>query len=217
MAAERNEEVDQLMLNAQLRDQLEPYLDESLVVVDTRRMPTSVENEYLASMLEWERAPAIPISRWFRPELRLPAPENLSDSELSNLLWEAIRKLYRKRIALDFTEHLSDRQLYCLIVRDILPSTEKKVSRNTFLHWQCIDMTEDPDVWLRLLRHTGRARRLVRRNGRATASVRTASLSTADASATSLSQRLAINRINLMIAVSLPSVDVSLRHVPLSQ
>ena len=49
------DEVDQLLLNAQLRDELEPYLDESVDLVNVRNKPTSFENEYLASMLAWER------------------------------------------------------------------------------------------------------------------------------------------------------------------
>ena len=79
MTSKRKTEVEQLLLNAQLRDELEPYLDESLDVVDIKRMPTQDENEYLASMLEWERAPALPISRWFCPELILPRPDRLTD------------------------------------------------------------------------------------------------------------------------------------------
>ncbi len=51
---------------------------------------------------------------------------------------------------LDFTDHLSDRDLYCLIVRDILPSPEKKLDvSSTYLHWHCLDPTDDPDTWLR--------------------------------------------------------------------
>lgn len=145
-----HEEVDQLLLNARLRDELEPFLDESVEVVNTRVMTTRLENEYLASMLEWERAPVLPIARWFQPELRLPAPESLEEQELKTLLWQVIGKLYRKRIALDYTDHLSDRDLFCLILRDILPSLEKKIERsNTFLHWQCIDASKEPEIWLR--------------------------------------------------------------------
>lgn len=144
------EEVDQLLLNARLRDELEPFLDESVEVVNTRVMTTRLENEYLASMLEWERAPVLPIARWFQPELELPASESLDDEELSQLLWDTIHKLYQQRIALDYTDHLTDRNLYRLIVRDILPSLEKRIERsNTFLHWQCIDANNNPDVWLR--------------------------------------------------------------------
>jgi hypothetical protein len=143
-------EVDELLRNAQLRDELEPYLDESVEVVNLQFMTTQLENEFLASMLDWERAPVLPISRWFRPELRLPPVEQLSDAALRQLLADTIHKLYRRRIALDFTDHLSDRELYCLIRRDILPSPEKKtMRRNAFLHWQCIDPEDEPDVWLR--------------------------------------------------------------------
>ena len=150
MRPKPEDDVAQLMLNAKLRDELEPFLDESLEVINTQAMPTSMENEYLASMLEWERAPVLPISRWFRPELRLPRPDDLSDEQLSEVLWDTIEKLYRKHIVLEFTEHLSDSELYCLIYRDILPSLEKKIARqNTFLHWQCIDDAGNADTWLR--------------------------------------------------------------------
>ena len=39
------------MRNAELRDELEPYYDESISRVSVHRLPLSVENEYLASML----------------------------------------------------------------------------------------------------------------------------------------------------------------------
>lgn len=144
-----SDDVEQLLINARLRDELEPYLDESVNRVDVRRMSTPAENEFLASMLAWERAPILPISQWFEPELVLPHPDSLPPEELSGQLWETLQRLYDKRIVLDFTDHLSDRQLYCLLFRDILPSTEKKIDlpRN-FLHWHCLD-EDDMDIWLR--------------------------------------------------------------------
>ena len=63
------DEVDQLLLNAELRDQLEPFLDESLDLLNVSRLPTEAENEFLASMLAWERAPTLPIAQWFAPAL----------------------------------------------------------------------------------------------------------------------------------------------------
>jgi hypothetical protein len=51
---------------------------------------------------------------------------------------------------LDYTDHLSDRQLYCLIFRDILPSQEKKIEQSkSYLHWDCADVSGDPQIWLR--------------------------------------------------------------------
>ena len=149
-AGSRRDEVDQIMLNARLRDELEPFLDESVDLVNVREKPTEFENEYLASMLAWERAPVLPIGQWFAPNLELPSPDTLSGRELHALLWDTIQKLYDKQIVLDFTDHLSDYELYCLILRDILPSHEKKLDLSpTYLHWHCLDPSDDPDTWLR--------------------------------------------------------------------
>lgn len=145
-----SEEVDQLLLNARLRDELEPYIDESVDLLNVRRLPTQKENEFLASMLAWERAPVLPISRWFEPELELPRPETLTEKRMHKVLWDTIERLYEKRIVLEFTDHLTDRQLYCLLIRDILPSCEKKIDLpKNYLHWHCLDDSDDPETWLR--------------------------------------------------------------------
>ena len=143
------DEVELLMLNAQLRDELEPYIDDSLQGLTLRRMPLNVENEYLASMLAWERAPAMPISKWFEPELVLPQPDEVPPNRLGEILGDIIQRLYDQRIVLECTEHLDDAQLYRIIYRDILPAWEKKIDlpRN-FLHWRCLD-DDDIDTWLR--------------------------------------------------------------------
>ncbi len=144
------EEVEHLLLNARLRDELEPYMDEAIMSVNVAEVPTPVENEFLASMLAWERAPIVPIYQWFSPELRLPPADQLSDRELRDVLWDTIHKLFDARIVLDFTDHLSDRDLYCLIYRDILSSHEKKIdSPHNYLHWDCADVSGDPEIWLR--------------------------------------------------------------------
>jgi len=145
-----NDEVEQLLLNAQLRDELEPFLDESVEAVNTHQMPTHEENKYLASMLDWERAPVLPICRWFAPELSTPHPDSLNDEQLTYELTRVIEALYHKQIVLDYTDHLSDRELYRLVYRDILPAREKMIDRkDTLLHWQCIDVNQDPEIWLR--------------------------------------------------------------------
>jgi hypothetical protein len=91
----------------------------------------------------------LPIAKWFQPELTLPPPDKLSEAQLRKLLGETIERLYSQRIMLDFTDHLTDRQLYCLIMRDILSSPEKKLDlpRN-YLHWHFLDDETQPEVWL---------------------------------------------------------------------
>jgi hypothetical protein len=146
----RQNELDEMLRNAELRDELEPYYDESISHVTVHHLPLTVENEYLASMLAWETAPILPIYRWFEPELRPPRPSVLSDEDVHTILWDVIYRLYEKRIVLDFTDHLSDRELYTLIYRDILPVREKKIDTGTnFIHWDCAGASGDPEVWLR--------------------------------------------------------------------
>lgn len=144
------DDIELLLENARLRDALEPFFDESVDRIDASAMPTHVENEFLKSMLAWEQAPVLPIANWFSPALSLPHPDDLNEAELAEVLWDTIHQLYEQRIVLDFTDHLSDRDLYCLILRDILPSQEKKIDRpRNFLHWHCIDPEDDHQLWLR--------------------------------------------------------------------
>ena len=146
----KSEEVEHLLRNAQLRDELEPLFDESIDRVNPTAMSTRSENEFLESMLEWERAPMLPIGQWFDPPLLLPHPDRLGQHQLSLVLRATIEKLFEMHVVLDFTDHLSDYQLYGLIFRDILPSHEKKLDRRTsYLHWDCANIDENPDVWLR--------------------------------------------------------------------
>ena len=143
-------DVDQLMLNARLRDDLEPYWDEAIHLVDTHRMSTDQENQYLASMLDWERAPVLPISRWFEPELTLPHPDQVPKEELRTRLTETLERLFQQHVTLEMTDHLSDRELYCILLRDILPSEEKKLPTAAHpLSWHCLDMEDDQETWLR--------------------------------------------------------------------
>jgi hypothetical protein len=144
------DEVEQLLRNAELRDELERYFDESISRVNVQHLSLAAENEFLACMLAWEQAPVLPIYRWFEPELRPPRPEALSDEDLHRILYEVIDRLFTQRIVLDFTNHLSDRELYCLIFRDILPAREKKLDwPGNYLHWDCTGPSSDPEIWLR--------------------------------------------------------------------
>ena len=72
------------------------------------------------------------------------------EDDLHQSLWEIIYRLFEKRIVLEFTDHLSDRELYQLIFRDILPSEEKKMEDNdSYLHWDCADAIRNPEIYLR--------------------------------------------------------------------
>ena len=93
------DEVDQLLRNAELRDELERYFDESISRVNVQHWTLAKENEFLASMLAWEQAPILPIYRWFEPELRLPRPDSLHDEDLQKILGEVVRKLFASALS----------------------------------------------------------------------------------------------------------------------
>jgi hypothetical protein len=145
------ENADAILLNAQLRSELEPYFDESISETGSWQLPLHDENTYLKDMLAWEHAPVLPIYRWFEPELCPRHPSHLSDKEISKQLDDLIECLYEKKIVLDFVDHLSDRELYKLICQNILPMWEKNINkRQDFMHWDCsyIGGVTDPTVWL---------------------------------------------------------------------
>src|SRR2546423_8259113 len=96
----KSEDVEHLLRNAQLRDELEPLFDESIDRVNPTAMTTRTENEFLESMLEWERAPMLPICNWFDPPLLLPHPDRLGRHHLSLVLRATIEKLFAMRVVL---------------------------------------------------------------------------------------------------------------------
>jgi len=134
-----------MLANAALRDALEPYRDESIDDPSTKCMSLKTENEYLESMLAWERAPALPLAQWASPPLELPPPDQLGDAELTEILYQTIDGLATENIILLCTDHLSDRQLYTVLYRDILPSCEKKVPGKR-IEFRCV---YDNETWLR--------------------------------------------------------------------
>jgi hypothetical protein len=144
-----SEEVELLLRNARLRDELEPYVDESVALVSFRQMNLREENDFLESMLAWERAPALPISHWSDPPLTIPSPDSLDNDILREVLYDTIDRLFQVRVVLEMTEHLTDRKLYTLIYRDILPACEKQVDLpGNYLCWRCLDES-DEDTWLK--------------------------------------------------------------------
>ncbi|MDO5579786.1 MAG: hypothetical protein Q4G69_01500 [Planctomycetia bacterium] len=145
------DEADELVRNASLVTDLEPYMDDSITSVNYKMWRTKDANEFLESMLEWEIAPVLPIWQWFDPPLRLPAAHSLSDEELKTVLYDTIQRLYEKKIVLECTEHLSDRELYSVITSEILPLKEKKMDHvSVYTHWNlsCGDDEESLSTWL---------------------------------------------------------------------
>jgi hypothetical protein len=76
-------------------------------------------------MLAWETGPLLPIYRWFDRNCGRPGPqrERSGPATSCGTSWGSSTQ----RIVLDFTDHLTDREFYSLIYRDIaLPREEDR-------------------------------------------------------------------------------------------
>ena len=147
----QTDEVDELIRNAELRTELEPFYDEAISRVNVQSWTLRSENEFLASMLNWEKAPVLPIYQWFDPPLELPAPCLLTDETAEPLLMSVLEKLYQKGIVLDHSDHLANLELYALIYNEILPMPVKKIDNSkVFQHWSCCNRDDDENIltWL---------------------------------------------------------------------
>jgi hypothetical protein len=64
----------------------------------------------------------------FDPPIRLPAVEQLGDAELGPTLRRVLARLARHGIAIDVCEHFGERDMYRVLLEEILPTEE------TFAH-----------------------------------------------------------------------------------
>jgi len=143
------DEVDQLLRNAELRDELERYFDESISRVNIQHATLAAENEFLACMLAWEQAPVLPIYRWFDPEMRPPRPESLGDRICKRFFGhgpQAVSKADR----IGFHRPLKRQGIILPDLSRHSACREKKIEwPNNYLHWDCTGPNGDPEVWLR--------------------------------------------------------------------
>lgn len=140
--------------NFLLRMEAENYLDESFYRL--RFGDVKQENDELRYILAWESSPISTILQLLGDSWR---PLNLraaSDEEVSAALVDLAERLRRLHQEIFRADHLSDRRLYALIVKRVLPDKQKRLPSppcsavwtfETFTEDQELDET-DLTVWL---------------------------------------------------------------------
>jgi hypothetical protein len=83
--------------------------------------PAEVEEQFWKNVLAFENAPEVqPFDELVRAGLTLPPAEELDDLALTAALWAMIRGLEELGVYLEFTNHLSDRDLYVRLWSSVL-------------------------------------------------------------------------------------------------
>jgi hypothetical protein len=125
-ASRLDREADALLENAKLREETKEYLDETLL---RRFRPFSVEeeNEYLRETLAWESAPILSIENWLSPSWSPLDVSTASESTIAAALLDLLERLRSLHQEIWRADHLSNRRLYQLIVKWVLPDKQKRL------------------------------------------------------------------------------------------
>lgn len=127
-----------------LSSELEEFEDDSVYFLDRTTLSLAERNRYCDESLDWERAPALPISDWNEPRWTPIDASNLSDAEVSAELLKVATRLYSLRHAIQRADHLSDRRLYNLILSRVLPCKVKRMKKTRGLcYWDFCAFTEN--------------------------------------------------------------------------
>jgi hypothetical protein len=92
--------------------------------------------QFWRCVVEYETAPSTNHFQQLTDDgVELPEPDTLDDEMLRSKLWEVIGALARIRVFLSETDHLSDRELYTLLWRDVLRDEVPMVSDDLGAVW----------------------------------------------------------------------------------
>ncbi len=127
------EEAEREKRIAELKRQAEELTGGEMVESNMGDAPLEVEEGFLKHVVDYEKAPwTTNFKQLEEAGIELPAPDTLSDEQLTKKLWEVINGLALLRVFLDETDHLSDRELYTDLWSDMLREEVK-------------DLPPDPD------------------------------------------------------------------------
>ncbi len=98
--------------------------------------PPEVSAQFRLNVAAYEMAPWVThFQQLEEAGIELPPPESMDDRELTTKLWEVIDGLARLRVFLSQTDHLSDRELYDLLWRNLLRESVKDLPLDDFSAW----------------------------------------------------------------------------------
>ena len=115
--------------------------------------PDEIHEKFLESVLAFEEAEQVTLFEVLaKGGLQLPPPDQLDDERLGSKLWEVIRGMALLGAYLHNTNHLSGRELYCLLWAEVLrePTVLMPVKPDFAQHIDIIGSGSEEDIRLYL-------------------------------------------------------------------
>ena len=115
------EQVEHIFRITELKGEVEKLTGGQMMVWESSDIPAEVEEEFWEQVLAYESATMISHrARLARAGFAPPAPDGLTDVELTTALTALILALAAQQIYLTSTDHLSNRELYTLLWSETL-------------------------------------------------------------------------------------------------
>jgi hypothetical protein len=113
--------IDQEIRINELKEQANELAGGNMTMWESGDCPPEIEEEFWQQVVDYERGPwTSTFDKLLKAGMELPAPETMTDAELTAKLWEMIPKLAELCTFLRRTDHLSDRELYTQLWKESL-------------------------------------------------------------------------------------------------
>lgn len=134
-----------------LKAQAADAADGRMVVYESDGLTSDAQEQFWRNVVDFETAGTANLAKELNAiGVELPEPGDLDDVALHEALWRVIKGLARVRVFLDQTDHLSDRELYTKLLRELLPEEMPALDVDTNSAWH-IDVLgcDEPELYLK--------------------------------------------------------------------
>jgi hypothetical protein len=146
---DRGNELDELI--ERLKAQAAAAADGRIVASESDGLMPGIQERFWRNVVDFETAETTDLAKELNAiDVELPEPDDLDDVALHKALWCIIEGLARLRVFLDQTDHLSDRDLYTQLLRELLPEEMPALDVDENSAWH-IDVLgyDKPDLYLK--------------------------------------------------------------------
>lgn len=122
-----------------------------MVVYESDGITPDVQERFWRNVVDFETAATTDLAKELNAiGVELPEPSDLDDVALHKALWRVIEGLATLRVFLDQTDHLSDRELYTKLLRELLPEEMPELNIDASSAWH-IDVLgyDKPELYLK--------------------------------------------------------------------